>query len=197
MYSISGKPVSSLPIRQQGIVMVVSLLFLLILTIIGVTAMNSSTLEERMSGNLRDRNLAFQAAESALRAGEIALRATLVNPPTAAYGCTDKYVCPLLTSDLSSGASAWNGDRAVEVTGTTLAGVASSPKYIIEVITPVPQVKAGYLLAPGSSLTAANAECYYRITARGIGGAASTTAVLQSTFRHDAIPVNDQGVCHG
>ena len=59
--------------RQRGVTLVISLIFLLLLTILGVTAMNTSTLQEKMSGNLRDQDLAFQAAESALRGGEDAV----------------------------------------------------------------------------------------------------------------------------
>ncbi|HKK14559.1 MAG TPA: PilX N-terminal domain-containing pilus assembly protein [Gammaproteobacteria bacterium] len=50
--------------------LVVSLLILLVLTIIGVTAMSTTNLEEKMAGNMRTKNLTFQAAESGLRAGE-------------------------------------------------------------------------------------------------------------------------------
>jgi len=57
--------------RQRGITLIMSLLFLLLLTILGVTAINMSTLQEKMSGNLRDQDVAFQAAESALRYGEL------------------------------------------------------------------------------------------------------------------------------
>jgi type IV pilus assembly protein PilX len=48
-------------------VLIVALLFLVILTILGVTAMSATTMEERMSGNTRDTNIALQAAEAALR----------------------------------------------------------------------------------------------------------------------------------
>jgi type IV pilus assembly protein PilX len=53
--------------RQQGAVLIVSLLFLVILTLLGLTAMSGTTMEERMSGNSRDMNVALQAAEAALR----------------------------------------------------------------------------------------------------------------------------------
>lgn len=56
--------------RQRGVVLIVSLILLMVLTLIGVTAMQTSTLEERMAGNALDKALAFQAAEAALRAGE-------------------------------------------------------------------------------------------------------------------------------
>ena len=53
--------------RQRGAVLVIALLFLTILTILGVTAMTTTTYEERLAGNARDTGTAFQAAEAALR----------------------------------------------------------------------------------------------------------------------------------
>ena len=40
------------------------------MTLLGVSSMSTSNLEEKMSGNSRDREIAFQAAESALREAE-------------------------------------------------------------------------------------------------------------------------------
>ena len=44
------------PSRQRGAVLVVALLMLLIMTVLGVTAMQMSRMEERMAGNSRDIN---------------------------------------------------------------------------------------------------------------------------------------------
>ena len=52
--------------RQRGAVLIVALLFLVILTMLGVTAMSSTTMEERMAGNTRDMSVALNAAEAAL-----------------------------------------------------------------------------------------------------------------------------------
>ena len=51
----------------KGFVLVTALLFLLVLTMLGISSLQGSTFQERMAGNLRDRNLALQAAELALR----------------------------------------------------------------------------------------------------------------------------------
>ena len=56
--------------RQAGAVLITGLIFLAVLTILGVTSARMSTLEERMSGNMRDRSVAMQAAEAALRDAE-------------------------------------------------------------------------------------------------------------------------------
>ena len=53
--------------RQQGISLVIVLILLIVMSVLGVAVLRSSALQERMSANLRDRNLAFQAAETALR----------------------------------------------------------------------------------------------------------------------------------
>ena len=65
--------------KQHGVVIVVALVMLLGMTVLSVTSMTNSTLEEKMSANLRDREIAFQAAEAALRRGE-RIAATFTNP---------------------------------------------------------------------------------------------------------------------
>ncbi len=60
--------------RQSGAALITGLIFMVVLTMIGVTAARMSTLEERMSGNMRDRSVAMQAAELALRDAERDIR---------------------------------------------------------------------------------------------------------------------------
>lgn len=52
---------------QQGIVLIVSLLILLVLTMIGISAISNTSLEERMSKNFQQSTMAFQASESAIQ----------------------------------------------------------------------------------------------------------------------------------
>lgn len=52
--------------NQHGMALIMALVILLILTILGVTAMTTSSLEEKMSGNTQEQNRAFQAAESGI-----------------------------------------------------------------------------------------------------------------------------------
>lgn len=54
------------PEYTRGVALVTSLVILLILTIIGIAAMRTSSLEERMAGNVQDATYAFEAAESGL-----------------------------------------------------------------------------------------------------------------------------------
>lgn len=55
---------------QQGASLVISLIFLLILSLIGVSSMQGTTMQEKMSGNLRDKYSSFNAAEAGLLEGE-------------------------------------------------------------------------------------------------------------------------------
>jgi type IV pilus assembly protein PilX len=58
------------PRAQRGAILIISLMFLVVLTMLALTTMGGITLEERMSGQYRDLNMAFQAAESGLRDAE-------------------------------------------------------------------------------------------------------------------------------
>ncbi|MCQ4322066.1 pilus assembly PilX family protein [Stutzerimonas stutzeri] len=58
------------PEREKGAVLIVALVMLLLLTIIGAASMRDTNLQEKMAGNFRDQNIAFQAAEATLRYAE-------------------------------------------------------------------------------------------------------------------------------
>ena len=55
------------PKRQSGISLFIVLILLLVMSVLGIAVLRSSGMQERMSANMRDRGLAFQAAETALR----------------------------------------------------------------------------------------------------------------------------------
>lgn len=55
---------------EKGVALLVALILLLMLSLVGVSAMQGTTMQEKMSGNLRDQHSAFNAAEAALRQGE-------------------------------------------------------------------------------------------------------------------------------
>lgn len=54
------------PASQRGIALVMALVMLMILTILGLAAMSTASLEEKMSGNIQESTRAFQAAESGI-----------------------------------------------------------------------------------------------------------------------------------
>ena len=60
-----------MPAAQQGAVLVVSLIFLLVVTLLAISSIRDTVLEEKMAGNTRDRNVAFQSAEGGIREAEL------------------------------------------------------------------------------------------------------------------------------
>ena len=64
------KPLPTANAPQEGFVLIVGLVILGLLTMLALSGMRDSTIQEKMAGASRDSGLAFQAAESALRDAE-------------------------------------------------------------------------------------------------------------------------------
>jgi Tfp pilus assembly protein PilX len=58
---------TGLPSRQNGSALLAGLLILVVALLLGITATNSTIMQERMAGNFRDVSLAFQASEAGSR----------------------------------------------------------------------------------------------------------------------------------
>lgn len=176
--------------RERGVALVMALIFLLILTLIGVTAMSTTALEERMAGNLQDKNAAFQAAESALVAGENWARPLGAMPVFDSAVTDDGLHLPSTSGipvwDQSTGV--WSGTDVVDYTelpgsaalpsGQFLNHVNKQPKYLIEDLGPVRDPLKSLKLGTPSPST----RNLFRITARGTGGTDQAVATVQSVF---------------
>jgi type IV pilus assembly protein PilX len=67
------------PTRQSGVALVTGLLFLLVVTIVAVTAANNSVLGLKMSASMQDSYRSFQSAEAGI-AGVLGLAGTNFDP---------------------------------------------------------------------------------------------------------------------
>ncbi len=56
--------------HQRGAVLFVALVFLILITLLALTATGTSILQEKMTGGMRNRQLGLMGSESALRGGE-------------------------------------------------------------------------------------------------------------------------------
>ncbi|MFZ6767721.1 pilus assembly PilX family protein [Undibacterium sp. Di26W] len=72
--------------RERGNSLILTVVLLMALSLLGLSAMQNSTLQERMSNNLRDRNIALQAAELTLRDAERDLASLLADNVTFCPG---------------------------------------------------------------------------------------------------------------
>lgn len=165
--------------RQLGSALIVALIFLLLMTIIGTSAMQGSTMQERMAGNWRDWNLAFQSAEAALREAERFLLESATPPAitntNGLYEVNDPNRPVWGTGTMSSGAGYLEYPDAID-------GTAAKPRYYIE--------RLATLTPPGTGTetgTVLPDVFFFRVTAVGFGGAVDAanvpiTAVTLSTI---------------
>ncbi|UNK50595.1 PilX N-terminal domain-containing pilus assembly protein [Lysobacter sp. S4-A87] len=63
----------SFPRQQRGAVLYVALIFLILLSLLGIVGMQVASLQERMASNYRATNMAFQRAEGLARLQEVQL----------------------------------------------------------------------------------------------------------------------------
>lgn len=126
------------PTKQRGAVLLISLVLLLIITLLAVSSMREVTLEERIVGNQRNQQAAFNGAESALREGEkrLALRIEPADTTTDCQSASDLCVMSYAPSSLNINNWSWwaNGANAMAYSGsnTTASGLSrlvSTPRW--------------------------------------------------------------------
>lgn len=173
--------------RQRGAALLTGLIFMAVLTLIGVTAARMAGLEERMSGNLRDRALAMQAAEMTLRNAERDILTSgrisgvlnfdagcpnglCYNGPNANSNGTNWAVTPVWT--IVSMTAAPSVAYGSQVAGAAINGVSAQPRYLIEGIQKYCWRRCESSLTTG-----------YRITVRAQGSNPNTVVWLQEVFK--------------
>ena len=166
---------------QKGAVLFMSMIILILLTIIGVIAMKSSIMQEKLAAGAMDQNIAFQAAESGLRDAEIYIDNS-VSPASGFSATCSGGLCLPSTSAISVWAAItdWTNSAIPIVFGAktgaaAIADVAQQPRYIIELIQP------DLASCVGESV---NSSCGtpYRITSMGWGKRSTTPVMLQSIY---------------
>lgn len=180
---------------QRGAVLIVSLIFLLVLTILGVSSMRSTVLEEKMAGNMRDQSLAFQAAEVALRDAEAYIESLA---STGAFKCTKmtsagttfpncttsgQFATGTIAHDIL-GQSPWSSTNGYQTASTTINGVSVQPRYfIIHNADLKDEAKSDLGLGPGYGGNIAGKDVTtFAIVALGMGGTDKAPVILTSYY---------------
>lgn len=176
----------NLPKKQKGFVLAVGLIFLLIMTVLAITAIQRSILDEKVSGNLRSQSLALQAAETALRYCQKSLEATgpggnlplvpgttqtldgikIIGYPSDTESTSTIPAEPTKWSDLAN----WTDENAKTIDLNLTTHAAAPAQCMIEEY-------------PMKDLLKAKVYVAYVITARGVGGTANAIVWLQQTVR--------------
>ncbi len=165
--------------------LIVGLVLLVMLMVISVIGFRNTTLSERMTGNVVDRNISFQSAESA---GKEALQVIVTGGFAVANA--GHYAVPFTeggnTNFWTQGAGvtvaaancatttpfSWTSCAAA--VGTKYASNSENAKYVIELISAV--------VGGGSTVET------YRVTSRSTGGSGNAESVLQVMYIRTTTP---------
>ena len=190
--------------RQRGAVLIFGLVVLLVVTMVGISGQQGTVLQERLAGNMRQNQIALQAAEAALQAGlsyveeqDLPIDATASGTYFVWNSCTvadaaaaeqnTNSPCTRLDTILSD----WQRDPAQVSQGATYAAVAAATDAGYG--GPIPGVAAQPRLyievreEPSSPDAQANSfgqmvTYFYTVTAVGFGGNEQARAIVQSTI---------------
>ena len=197
------KPLPTANAPQEGFVLIVGLVILGLLTMLALSGMRDSTIQEKMAGASRDSGLAFQAAESALRDAENCITGATRNctfdaATNEAHFSQDDAAFPE-HNDLFN-ATTWD---AFDPPGdpTELAGVPSKGKgdaadganYIIREAGTISgdggaanqaAMAGDDVAASAGNTSAASSQAIYEITARGAGEGGAGQSVLRVYYRN-------------
>jgi type IV pilus assembly protein PilX len=138
---------------QRGVTLIVTLVMLVLITLVGVSSIRNSTLDERMAGNSRDRDKAFQAAEAAVQT-------CLSRIQAETYTGTPLVPAASNATPVWEVAANWSNANSVEIDLGAAARLAAQPRCIYET------------LGTGS----------YRVTGRAVGASDLTVVMLQATY---------------
>ena len=183
------KPLPTANAPQEGFVLIVGLVILGLLTMLALSGMRDSTMQEKMAGASRASFIAFQAAEDALRRAEECLEnddsGCTFDITNDAHFAKDDAAFPEHNNLFN--ATTWN---AFDPPGdpTALAGVpADGINYIIRQTSTVADEAGGEELCPPLKYPPCgddSDEAIYEITARGAGAGGAGQSVLRVYYRN-------------
>ncbi len=187
------------PRAQRGAVLIVALIFLLLITILAMSASGSSLLQLKLVGGLRNSQMADFGAESAARGAEWRLwTASIASPLACTTNGTACYIydpaTPNAKVDAFRNSPGWVTDGSTVYSAGTMTTASADktyqltqdPVFIIEDLgVEVPpglgsQHESGQSAA-GTGNTSVDSHVY-RITARSTGANDNTVRVLETTF---------------
>jgi type IV pilus assembly protein PilX len=168
--------------RQNGFVLIISLIFLVLMTMLGLAMFSGFIGNQMIAGNHREKSRAFDAAQTATNSAEYWL-SQMGNAVSTADVLNTGIVCanngmvssPVICSDAipTPATLPWAVGSNYTPTGMTVStagGIgtyAANPTYYIQYL--------GVAATGGGGL--------YQVTAAGQGGDANSAAVLQSVFQ--------------
>jgi len=167
-------------------VLIVAMIFVLLMTIVGLSAIRGSGMQEMMAGNMRHMQLNFQAAEAGLRIGEWRVDVRRPDSVLPAFNGTDGaysdqnqpgMIAVYLWSDADWGAAL--------KTSIPSLNMPDSPSHVVEsIIIPVglESVAMGNAIDHQSMDNLAEGRVY-RVTSRYSDETSGGDVILQSLYK--------------
>jgi Tfp pilus assembly protein PilX len=188
--------------RSQGVALAVALVFLLVLTLLGVSSLSGNTAQERMTYAFGDTIRAFHAADAAVREGEYwvsqqprnvfpgmgtnvpMFAATGTNMTQSTFNNTNMMDSSWWAANGMSFGSFYSLTASPAARGTNMVelnrGSVNNTWYVVESMGPNPYFKS---MNPGSQPSFT--DYYYRITGHSTNagqGTSSVTVNVQSVW---------------
>lgn len=160
---------------QRGATLAVALILLLVVTLLGMSAVQMTQMQEKMSANLEDKTLAFNAAESAVVAGEKWLLGLSSEPAIQTTCASLPCVHEPYSLDFATQTNAWWNANAASYS-TALKNIATPGRYLVEYLQYVPDSPV-----VGNASTVNRGVYYYQVTARGTGATDNAVSIIQTT----------------
>jgi type IV pilus assembly protein PilX len=196
---------------QKGVALIVSLILLIVISMLGLSAAQLAIQEEKASRNDNDRQIALHAAEAALEDAELDIEASpdteksrsyiFSKNSTVGFSDNDEGTCGAGEGNIFLGLCAGSSDPAKPVwLAANLNDDKSMPSNAVPYGTftgrtfPVgkgtlpcklPKYVIELLIYNRQGESADRASYFYRITAIGFGARESTNIVLQSYYRKE------------
>lgn len=171
--------------RESGVVLFMSLIMLLIITVLGLSSVQTTSMQERMARNSRDTNLAFQAAESAIKDAEAVVEdlASLSAFDEADANENGLYYQVAYDEVDNWHSVDWEAEGGNFITAdTSITNVAAQPKYIVEHVKTVISDEDRLNLDNVGQDTGSGRAQIFRVTVYGTGGTDTAHVMIQSTY---------------
>ncbi|MGD8593752.1 MAG: PilX N-terminal domain-containing pilus assembly protein [Gammaproteobacteria bacterium] len=162
--------------HQRGAVLITSLIILLLLTIIGVTSMRSSIMEEKIAQNTRDQLVSFESAESALVDANDWITDLTAEPKTCDELSADcsVYNKDAVTNIAEKQPDWWENSDNSQTFSKEITEAATDPNYIVEYRAYIPDsLRQGHEATTGKLIL--------RVTASGTGISDTAQTILETT----------------
>lgn len=186
--------------REQGFILVTGLLFLVVMTLIGLALFRSTGLLDRLTANTRDKQRSFEAAEAAVEygvwwlqqpsGGTVGSCATNSSATVATLKvCTEALSTSLTSVAVVDGSGSWT-TKAFAYTPPNMSVTSSTVGGMNSAGTDVLYWKSPGLYPESLGLSADGKTQYYQITAYGYGGDNNTVTVVRGTFKQTSASKN-------